>query len=173
MKKELQLKLYEKFPKIFAQRNKPMTETCMCWGIDTDDGWYDLISMLCDLLQWDIERNKYPEIEAVQVKEKYGTLRFYTAGVYKEEMRSTFKARMKGRIYHFLRLMMLKFCKELYQRDQHYYTQEGMIRFAEYLSGYICEKCGSNTNVTQTQGWIVTLCDKCMKERSLKNDETD
>lgn len=171
MKKELQTTLYRKFPKIFTQRNKSMTETCMCWGIDTDDGWYNLIHMLCELLQWDIEENKYPEIEAVQVKEKYGTLRFYTTGVYKEEMRRTFKARLKERIYHFLRLMMLKFCKERYQSDQHYYVQEGMIRFAEHLSGHICEKCGSNTNVTQTKGWIISLCEKCMKERSLSGLE--
>jgi len=170
MKKELQSKLYEKFPKIFAQRTKPMTETCMCWGIDTDDGWYNLIYMLCDLLQWDIEHNNYPSIEASQVKEKYGGLRFYTTGVYKEERRSTFKARIKGRIYNFLRNMMLKFCKELYRADQNSNIQEGMIRFASHLSENICEKCGSNTNVTQTKGWIVTLCEKCMKERKNEKD---
>lgn len=43
---------------------------------------------------------------------------------------------------------------------------QGMIWFAESLSGSICEKCGSTNNVTQTIGWIKTLCETCMKENN-------
>jgi len=161
--------LLQKYPKIFAQHTKPMTETCMCWLFECGDGWYNILDMLCSLLQWDIEKNGYPEIEAVQVKEKYGTLRFYTTGVYKEEKRSTFKARMKERIYNWLSYLMQKFCKERDRDNRNWGVQEGMIRFAEYLSAYVCERCGSNSNVTQTSGWIVSLCDKCMKEHERKN----
>jgi len=125
MKTELDKKLVTKYPKIFAQRNKPMTETAMCWGFECGDGWYWLIDNLCSLLQWDIDHNKHPQIEATQVKEKYGTLRFYTNG----------------------------------SDDK----QDGMIDLAESLSSSICEKCGSVDGVTQTEGWIVTLCKKCMK----------
>ncbi len=127
MKKELQDKLFEKYPKIFVQRKLPMTETCMCWGVDCGDGWFWLIDMLCSQLQWDIDKNGHPQIEAVQVKEKFGSLRFYVNG-----------------------------------EDD---TQHGMIRLAEYMSEYICEKCGATAGVTQTEGWIVTLCPKCMAER--------
>lgn len=80
MKKELQDKLYKKYPKLFKQRKLNMTQTCMCWGIECNDGWYKLLDVLCSLLQWDIDRNNHKQIEAVQVKEKYGTLRFYTNG---------------------------------------------------------------------------------------------
>lgn len=38
---------------------------------------------------------------------------------------------------------------------------QGMIDFAEDLSYHICEKCGSIENVTQTDGWITSLCEKC------------
>jgi len=41
---------------------------------------------------------------------------------------------------------------------------EGMVWLAEHLSLHICETCGSTQNVSQSEGWIVTLCDKCQKE---------
>lgn len=127
MDKKLQDKLFSRYPKIFEQRKLPMTQTCMCWGIDTGNGWYWLIDKLCESIQSYIDHNeKGYQLEATQVKEKYGTLRFYTNG--------------KPDIIH------------------------GMIWLAEHLSGYICEECGSMEGVTQTTGWIVSLCPKCMKE---------
>jgi hypothetical protein len=133
MDNKLQEKLYKKYPKIFVQKDKPMTETCMCWGLECGDGWYDLLDTLCGLIQWDIDNNGHPQIEATQVKEKFGTLRFYTNGTNER--------------------------------------QEGYINFAEYLSGSICEGCGSNSKVTQTKGWIVTLCPKCMKKYIKKQEK--
>ena len=83
MKKELQDKLYENYPKIFRQKDLSMIETCMCWGIECRDGWYVLIDSLCKLLQFNTDHNSHNDqyknqIEAVQVKEKFGGLRFYT-----------------------------------------------------------------------------------------------
>ncbi len=37
----------------------------------------------------------------------------------------------------------------------------GMIWLAEHLSHDICETCGSTKNVTQTEGWIKSLCPPC------------
>ena len=81
MNKQRTTWLLNRYPKIFRQHTLPMTETCMCWGLDCGDGWYHLIDRLCGQLQWDIDRNHYPQIEATQVKEKFGTLRFYYEGV--------------------------------------------------------------------------------------------
>ena len=87
MKPELQNELFEKYPKIFIQKDLPMSQTCMCWGVETGDGWYDIIDVLCHQIQWYLEYNlpedEDPEVvnvQAVQVKEKYGTLRFYYNG---------------------------------------------------------------------------------------------
>jgi len=85
MKAELQQKLFEKYPKIFRQKDLDMKQTAMCWGIECRDGWYTLIDSLCGKLQWDIDHNSHNEkykhqIEAVQVKEKFGGLRFYVNG---------------------------------------------------------------------------------------------
>ena len=80
MRQELQKKLFDKYPKIFRQKDLSMRETCMCWGIDTGDGWYDLIDNLCSVIQFWVKYNEEPQVEASQVKEKFGGLRFYTSG---------------------------------------------------------------------------------------------
>lgn len=82
MKQELQDELYRKYPKIFRQKDLPMDQTCMCWGIDTGDGWYRLLDRLCAAIQSYIDGGdgKIGQVEAVQVKEKFGTLRFYVDG---------------------------------------------------------------------------------------------
>ncbi|NDB81869.1 MAG: hypothetical protein EB127_03850 [Alphaproteobacteria bacterium] len=81
MKQELQDELFKKYPDIFCQRHLPMTQTCMCWGIDTGDGWYQIIDELCAKIQEHVIKTKkrYPkfDIQATQVKEKMGGLRFY------------------------------------------------------------------------------------------------
>jgi len=83
MKRELDKKLVNKYPKIFAERYAPMTETAMCWGFDCGDGWYWLIDRLCESIQSYIDNNPHRNISqvvAVQVKEKFGTLSFYFKG---------------------------------------------------------------------------------------------
>lgn len=85
MKQELDEYLCKVFPKIFAERNLPMQETAMCWGFDCGDGWFNIINRLCQNIQHHIDwKNKEKEVVAQvvvsQVKEKYGTLRFYYSG---------------------------------------------------------------------------------------------
>jgi len=96
MTSELQQQLYKKYPKIFVQKDQSMQVTAMCWGFECGDGWYKIIDALCEHIQnhvdwenqsikWKKERGElpqdapdFPQIEAVQVKEKFGGLRFYT-----------------------------------------------------------------------------------------------
>ena len=82
MKKELQEKLYNQFPKLFAQKDLDMKQTCMCWGIETPDEWFDVILKACELIQSRIDSNQglsdnYPQIQFTQVKEKWGGLCMY------------------------------------------------------------------------------------------------
>lgn len=74
---EWQIELYEKYPKLFAQHNKSMQETCMCWGISVNIGWFSIIELLCESMQRYVDSNKIDQIEFVQIKEKFGTLRIY------------------------------------------------------------------------------------------------
>jgi hypothetical protein len=72
MKTELEQKLIKKYPKLFNGINKSPIETCMCFGIETGDGWFDLLDNCCSELS-----TIDADIELVQVKEKFGGLRIY------------------------------------------------------------------------------------------------
>ena len=45
--------------------------------LEIEDGWYDLIFNLCEQIEMRL-RNKKHDFEVVQVKQKYGSLSFYT-----------------------------------------------------------------------------------------------
>lgn len=143
MREELDKTLCEKYPKIFADRGKPMNETAMCWGFECGDGWYNIVNLLCSNIQNHIDwrnsqrelllkDNKYkvkipdhvPQVVAEQVKEKFGTLRFYVRG---------------GDDY-----------------------TNGMIRMAESMSCVTCEKCGK-PGTTSSVGWMSTMCEEHRK----------
>jgi len=150
MNPELERKLYLKYPKIFVRKDLPMGQTCMCWGIDCEDGWYHIIDALCAQIQHHIDwkncegkhegSRKYrpPEadgtwvqvqqLQAEQVKEKYGGLRFYAIG---------------GDDY-----------------------TEGLIDMASALSLRVCETCGAPARQTKS-GWIRTLCPTHAAERQV------
>lgn len=80
MKPELEKKLFEKYPKIFAAKDLGIYKSPMAWGITCGDGWYTLIDRLCSFLQWGTDKQGEPQVEASQVKEKFGGLRFYVYG---------------------------------------------------------------------------------------------
>jgi len=77
MRQELDALLCERYPLIFADRNRSIYESCMGRGFSCDDGWFNLIDTLCECLQSRTDHNKDPQIVAAQVKEKWGELCFY------------------------------------------------------------------------------------------------
>ena len=85
MRQELDSLLCEKYPKMMVNRNKTMQETCMCWGFECGDGWFNILDQLMGNIQHHIDwKNRKEEVVAQvtldQVKEKFGTLRFYYSG---------------------------------------------------------------------------------------------
>ena len=73
MKRELEKKLVEKYPNLYKNYGGDVRETCMYWGFECGDGWYDLIDRLSAKLE-------LLNVVASQVKEKFGELRFYIEG---------------------------------------------------------------------------------------------
>ena len=140
MDQELENKLYEKYPQFFSNKDKGIQASCMAWGCECGNGWFDIISSLCwmikqheDNKQW---RKKYLEendpeklkqepeyfpVKFDQVKEKYGTLRVYFSG-----------------------------------GDEYV---EGLVSMAEAVSAKTCEVCG-NKGKSNRGGWITTLCEE-------------
>ena len=85
MKQELDKLLCERYPKMMVNREKSMMETCMCWGFECGDGWFNILDQLMGNIQHHIDwKNKKEEVVVQvtldQVKEKFGTLRFYYTG---------------------------------------------------------------------------------------------
>ena len=82
MKQALQDKLFKAFPKLFTQKDLDKMQTCMCWGIECPDEWFDVIYFACECIQTMTDNNKnisdkYPQVEFTQVKEKFGSLCMY------------------------------------------------------------------------------------------------
>lgn len=82
MSPENQQKLYTAFPQLYRGRFRPLCESLMSYGFCCGDGWFDLVWMLSE----DIENlaraeGRHPDSddwpEAVQVKQKFGSLRFH------------------------------------------------------------------------------------------------
>ena len=74
MKSELEAKLIEDFPWLFRESTLPCTQTCLCWGCECGDGWFDVIYDMCkEIKNIDTERR----VSFTQIKEKFGTLRVY------------------------------------------------------------------------------------------------
>jgi hypothetical protein len=154
MKQELDKLLCEKYPKMMVNRNSPMTETCMCWGFECGDGWYNILNQLMGNIQhhldwkekqrqWAIDFNSkaptedmrsvpeaIPQVTLDQVKEKFGTLRFYYTG---------------GDDYI-----------------------SGMVTMAEAMSGCTCESCGNPAERDSNGGWVRTICDPCEEQRDAR-----
>jgi len=136
MNDELQNKLYEKYPQLFVNKDKTPMQSCMCFGIETGEGWYEILSSLCwmikqyeDSVIWQTEWNQktnpeyksdYFSVKFDQIKEKYGGLRVYFSG-----------------------------------GDQYI---EGLVSMAEAMSYKICDVCG-NKGEANKQGWISTRCE--------------
>jgi len=141
MDQELQDQLFQKYPDLFSNRTKTPMQSPMCFGIETNNGWYELISSVC----WRISQHEkniadririrsendvpndqsdldYVPIKFDQVKEKYGGLRVYYSG------------------------------GDNYVR--------GIVSMAEEYSYKVCEVCG-NSGKPNKGGWISTLCDSC------------
>ena len=100
MDMKLEHELCTKYPKIFTNPSKVGDEDQLYWGIECNAGWYNIIDTLCATIQDHIDHNRnliqrateeqdiptlagireIPQVEVLQIKEKFGTLRFYYSG---------------------------------------------------------------------------------------------
>lgn len=137
------------YPKIFRQRNLPMTETCMCWGFDIGPGWYQLLDKTCERLQF-ISDFLGAETIATQIKEKFGGLRFYHSVDSSNFLVCSVSKKVREKALH----TIWDIINDITTR-------------AEEQSYTICEQCGEYGS-PNGEGWITTLCDKCRKKKEEK-----
>lgn len=136
MNSELQNQLYQKYPQLFVNKDKTPMQSPMCFGIETGEGWYEIISSLCwmikqheDSIIWQTKwtqetdpeyKSDYFPVKFDQIKEKYGGLRVYFSG-----------------------------------GDQYV---EGLVSMAEAMSYHVCDVCG-NKGEANKGGWISVRCE--------------
>jgi hypothetical protein len=78
MTPHLTQQLFERFDHLYRGRHLPLTQNLMSLGFQCGDGWFDLIYTLSEQIEH--YSHTHPEaagVMAVQVKQKFGTLRFY------------------------------------------------------------------------------------------------
>lgn len=86
MNKKLTEKLWNKYPLLYKDKDASIQHSLIPFGFECGDGWYQIIDDLSAKLEKEIEKyiHTYPDDSypprAVQVKEKFGTLRFYMGG---------------------------------------------------------------------------------------------
>lgn len=80
MTPEHECELIKIAPILYQQSTLSEQETCMCWGFECPDSWFDLLKELSFEIE-NINKNLLAfynsSCQAVQVKEKFGELRFY------------------------------------------------------------------------------------------------
>ena len=132
MSPDTQQILFDHYPDIFRERTLDKTKTCMCWGIETGDGWFDILNNLCGQLTL-LKRYTGMEVVAMQVKEKMGGLRFYWR-------MDTFPI------------------NATYEEQCHWYNiVEALVHKAENMAEQTCEETGEYGVLHIRGGWLKTL----------------
>ena len=173
MREELDLKLVEKYPLIFKDRNKPMNQTAMCWGFSHGDGWYNIIDTLCGLLysKYNQAKDRYEFLK--ESLEENGGKTVWGKPVTQEEVDAA-KAKMDEEAE---KVPVASQVKEKFGGLRFYVwaaTEEhyNYITFAESMSYRTCEHCGA-PGKRYTDGWHVVLCDEHAKEQGRSNEDLD
>jgi hypothetical protein len=160
MREELDKLLCEKYPEIFRDRNASMNQTCMCWGFNCGDGWFNIIDMLCANIQSHIANVKLQREHTIKWNEKVNDPNFEWVAFVKREERP---------VPELVDQVVAVQVKEKFGTLRFYYNGgddfiNGLERMAESMSAVTCEDCGNPGTIT-TGGWIRTLCETHKKEK--------
>jgi hypothetical protein len=189
MKQELDKLLCERYPKMMVNRNKPMQETCMCWGFECGDGWFNILDQLMGNIQhhidWKLRQQRIAtDYNAMATQAKAGNFDLFeenmkdTANLeYKEKRLAEIVAGDFRSVPNAVPQVTLDQIKEKFGTLRFYYTGgddeiSGMVRMAESMSGVVCEECGS-PGKRRGGGWIYTACDAHTKPEHLENGDNN
>jgi hypothetical protein len=161
--------LQASFPDILSNMNKPITESCMGWGIECGDGWFCILFSL--MLDLDVIAKQHNiQIKADQIKEKFGGLRFYYS-TEKNKIttldKATYTLHQKlnktkcllfsigyGKAYN----NIVDIRRKIYQST--YEKIDSLVHQTEQKSYTVCEVCGKPGRI-RNKYWVRTMCDAC------------
>jgi hypothetical protein len=189
MKQELDKLLCEKYPKMMVNRNKDMKETCMCWGFDCGDGWFNILDQLMGNIQhhidWKEKQRKWAmDYNEMAAQAKAGNFDLFEASM-KDLTDQEFKEKRLGEIVvggfravpESIPQVTLDQVKEKFGTLRFYYSGgddyiSGMVSLAESMTGVTCEECG-NIGERRGGGWVHTYCTPCEEARNLAQQKAN
>ena len=174
MKRELDEYLCKVYPKMMVNRDKSMQETCMCWGFECGDGWFQILNQLMGNIQHHIDWKEKQRKWAIEYNEmaaqcKAGNFDLFeeankslTNQDYKNERLAEIVAGDFREIPESIHQVTLDQVKEKFGTLRFYYSGgdeyiHGLVSMAESMSGVTCETCGKPGTSTGG-GWIKTAC---------------
>lgn len=180
MKPELENKLIKRFPMIFADRYADMSRSCMVWGMECGDGWYDIIYLACLGIEEEYKK-MYPLYKRLYHRIAFEFIPRWNRLISKQpgwmmitkywnrpnEEKKSYKVK---RFYlHMPYWAKASQIKEKYGTLRFYLNfgtdkMHEYASYAEYLSESTCEECGKQGKLI-TNGWFYTACDEHTKEQ--------
>lgn len=159
MNVEWEEKLQTEFP-FMKQTGNSNDNMYRCWGFECSGGWYGLLRDCCQQIT-----DKYKEtgraidFVPVQVKEKWGTLRFYYEFA---------DAPLKIAAYDFIGNGAVRSepgnDTDDEEKKKFRHDIAKIVRTAEERSAHICELCSKEGFIRENLDWVRTLCDACYSE---------
>jgi len=174
MKKELDEYLCKVYPKMMVNRNLHMTETCMCWGFECGDGWFQILNQLMGNIQHHIDWKERQREVAIKFNRMAEQLKAGDSALFDEEYKdligSDFKEKRRQELIDRepqivpepIPQVTLDQVKEKFGTLRFSYSGgddyiSGLVSMAESMSGVTCETCGKPGTRTGG-GWVKTVC---------------
>jgi hypothetical protein len=144
-------RLLEAHPRIFRGR-KPQV-----WS-SVPSGWLELLDKLCAQIEAMLGPDVCSQFAVVQIKQKFGTLRFYYRLGDVEDVRVD--------LIHPEGVKQLLFdSNPALHLDDLRVQLRAVVSEAEAASSNCCEKCGESAMLHEVRGWLTTLCGEHLAER--------
>lgn len=159
-------KLQEEFP-FLKQSNIKNKRNMYCqWGFECSAGWYELLRDCCQQITDRYADAGVPiDFVPVQIKEKFGTLRFYYE--YENTPCSIAAIDFLGDGSSVRFKPSDKNENDIIKKLRE--DISAIIMAAEERSEYTCEECGAEGELREDLGRIRTLCDPCYDTQKSRN----
>ena len=160
---ELEQHLREKYPQIFSRPCE----------IAINDGWFDIIDMLCNNIQHRIDNAVKQRQYAIEWNQQVNDPDNDWSD------KSSFIKREERVVPELVEQVVAKQIKEKFGTLRFYYDGgdefiRGLDSMAASMSSVVCEVCGSpgSSRSTKKQRWVLVLCDKHAEEQGYIEDES-
>jgi hypothetical protein len=184
MNKELTQRLVKRFPVLYQGFYDSMQETCMCWGFEHGDGWFEVIWQLSLAIEEELGYTRFQKWRFLAKKrwaKRWNKLVYKISPVVHDKTkmvkgddnvyRHVIIEKAKPRLPWLKRFVWFPYTgfavmqvKEKFGTLRFYCPTTPQIakfvRLAERLSGVTCEDCGKYGEL-ETSGWWNVRCDEC------------